>query len=93
VLNNGFYYWDINIYENIFVTCCCLNNFLLDQMERSNVRVGCGLPIGDDDIWLDGHTTPPPKDVTSAALSIKFRKRQSLLANHLYVLHWKGSIL
>jgi hypothetical protein len=75
VLNNGFYYWDINICENIFVTCCCLNNFLLDQMARINVRVGRGLPIGDDGIWLDSHTTPPSEDATSAALSIKFGKR------------------
>ncbi len=75
MLNNGFYYWDINICENIFVTCCCLNNFLLDQMARINVRVGRGLPIGDDGIWLDSHTTPPSEDATSAALSIKFGKR------------------
>jgi hypothetical protein len=75
VMNNGFYYRDISICENIFVTCCCLNNFLLDQMERRNVRVGCGLTIGNDSIWLDGYTPPPPKDVTSAALSIKFGKR------------------
>jgi hypothetical protein len=61
-------------------------------MERSNVRVGCGLPIGDDSIWLDGHT-PPPKDVMSVALSIKFGKRRLLLANYLYVFRQKGSIL
>ncbi len=91
VLNNGFHYRDINICKMLFVACCCLNNFLLDQMERNTVRVGRGLPIGDDGIWLDGHTTNP--DVTDSALSIKFGKRQLLLANYLYGFHKKGAIL
>jgi hypothetical protein len=56
VLNDGFYYPDMNTREKIFVTCCCLNNFLLNLMEGNNVRVGQGAPVGDDGIWLDGHT-------------------------------------
>jgi hypothetical protein len=92
VLNNGFHYSEINICEKIFVACCCLNNFLLDQLERNTVRVGRGLPIGDDSIWLDGHTTNPTI-FTVLALSIKFRNRRSLLANHLYGFRKKGSIL
>jgi hypothetical protein len=50
VLNDGFYYRDINTCEKIFVTCCCLNNFLVDLMERNNGRVGRGVLIGDDGI-------------------------------------------
>jgi hypothetical protein len=60
-------------------------------MERNTVRVGRGLPIGNEGIWLDGHTTN--SHVTDFALSIKFGKRRSLLANHLYGFHKKGTIL
>ena len=89
VLNDGFYYCDINICEKIFVACCCLNNFLLDLMERANVRVGQGVPIGDDGIWLDGHTTHTTNstDTSALALSKKIAKRRSLLAKHLYIFH------
>jgi hypothetical protein len=65
VLNDGFYYHDINTCEKIFVTCCCLNNFLVDLMERTNVGVGRGVPIGDDGIWLDGHTTNYSTDTST----------------------------
>ena len=91
MLNNGLKYRDINICEKIFVTCCCLNNFLLDQMERTNVRVGRGLPIGDDGIWLDGHTTMST-DTSELELSKKFAKRRALLAEHLYVFRQKGAM-
>ena len=73
------------------MTCCCLNNFLLDQMERTNVRVGRGLPIGDDGIWLDGHTTMST-DTSELELSKKFAKRRALLAEHLYVFRQKGAM-
>jgi hypothetical protein len=47
----------MEVCSNIFITCCWLNNFLLeDVMERSNDRVGRGAPIGDDGIWLSGMT-------------------------------------
>ncbi len=55
VINNGFFHREMEICSNIFITCCWLNNFLLeDVMERSNVRVGRGAPIDDDGIWLSG---------------------------------------
>ena len=83
MLNAGLHYRDIKVCEKIFVTCCCLHNFLLDQREYcSNSRVGRGLPIGDDGIWLDGHTTSLGT-VNDSALSIQFGRRRSLLANHL----------
>jgi len=66
-LNDGFYYRGMNTCEKIFVTCCCMNNFLLNLMERTNVRVGRGLRIGDDGIRLDGHTTNNYTDTTDLA--------------------------
>ena len=94
VLNDGFYYRDINTCEKIFVTCCCLNNFLLDLMERNNVRVGRGGPIGDDGIWLDGHISNYSTSTSTSemALSRKFAKRRSLLAKHLHVFRQKGAM-
>jgi hypothetical protein len=56
ILNDGLNYHKIGTCERIFSACCCLNNFMLDQMERSCVRVGRGAPIGNDGIWLDGDT-------------------------------------
>jgi len=93
VLNDGFYYRDIKTCEKIFVTCCFLNNFLVYLMERSNVRVGRGVPIGDDGIWLDGHTTNNSTDTSELALSKQFAKRRSLLAKHLYVFRQKRPML
>jgi hypothetical protein len=37
ILNNGLFYRNIGDCEKIFVTCCCLHNFLLDLMERGDV--------------------------------------------------------
>jgi hypothetical protein len=92
MLNDGMNYRDINTCEKIFVTCCCLNNFLLDLMERTNVRVGRGAPIGDDGIFLDGHTMFYSTDTSESALSRKFAARRSLLAKHLHVLRQKGAM-
>ena len=92
VLNEGLYYCNINIYEKIFVICCCLNNFLLNQRERTNVRDGQGVQIGNDGIWLDGHTTNNSTDTSELALSKNFTKRRSLLAKHLNVFCQKGAI-
>ncbi len=92
VLNDGFYYRDINTCKKIFVTCCCLNNFLVDLMERTNGRVGRGVPIGNDGIWLDGHTTNYSTDTSDLALSKQFTKRRSLLAKHLHVFHLKRAM-
>jgi hypothetical protein len=74
VLNDGFYYRDINICEKIFVTCCCMNNFLLDLMVRTNIRVGQGAPIGNDGIWLDGHTTHYSTDTSELRCQKKLQR-------------------
>ncbi len=83
ILNNGFYQQDMALCEKIFVTCCCLNNFMLDVMEITNVRVGRGAPMGDDGIWLSG-----PRDVEleemDHCLSMQFEQRRMLLVHHLY---------
>ena len=42
VHNNGIMFLDIDVCNKVFMTCCCLNNFLLNLMERHNIRVGRG---------------------------------------------------
>jgi hypothetical protein len=79
--------------EKIFIGCCVLHNFLLDQMVRNNVRVGRGYPIGDNDFWLDGHTVNVDSNASKSFLSIQFGKRRSLLAKHLHVFRQKGPIV
>ncbi len=61
--------------------CLC---FPLDIMVQSNVWVGCGYPIGNDELWLDGHTIAN-NDKTVRFLVIKFGQRMALLAKHLHV--------
>jgi hypothetical protein len=92
ILNNGFKYCNIKICENIFITCCCLHNVLVDLMERNNVRVGCGYPIEDDGMWLDGHTTNPDINAMDRFLSVRFEMRRLLLATHPCVFQEKGAI-
>ena len=91
VLNDGLHYCDIRTCERIFNACCCLHNFMLDQMERNRVRVGRGAPIGTDGVWLDGNTVAT--EATDVMQSMQFAKRRSLLAKHLYVLCKHGPIL
>jgi hypothetical protein len=73
--------------DKIFVTCCCLNNFMLDLMERTNVRVGRGSLMGDDGIWLSGPRDVEPEETV---LSTQFDQRRNLLVNHLFC--QKGNI-
>ena len=79
--------------EKIYIGCCVLHNILLDQMVRNNVRVGRGYPIGDDGLWLDGHTVNVDTNASKSFLLIQFGKRRSLLAKHLCVFQQKGSIV
>ena len=81
---------DIIFFEKIFVTCCCLQNFLLDIMVRHNVRVGRGYPIGDDGLWLSRHTYSMERDTERFA--IKFGLQRALLAKHLHVFQKLGPI-
>ncbi len=70
--------------REVFVTCFCLHNFLLDVMVWNNIWVGRGYPIGDDGLWLDGHTLAN-NDKTERFLAIKFGLWRALLAKHLQV--------
>ncbi len=67
VLNDGLHYRDIRTCERVFNACCCLHNFMLDQ-----VRVGHGAPIGTDGIWLAGNTVVT--ETTDVMLSMQFAK-------------------
>jgi hypothetical protein len=69
----------------------CLNNFMLDLMDRTNSRVGCGAPMGDDGIWLSGPRDVEPEE-TDRVLSTQFYQRRNLLVNHLYLFRKKGNI-
>ncbi len=80
VLNHGFKHRDIVICEKVFVTCCCLHNFMLDLTERNNVRIGGGYPIGHDGVWLDGHTVELPTNITERYLAMQFGHRRLVLA-------------
>ncbi len=83
VLNDGLNYRDIRTCERVFNACCCLHNFMLDQMERNRVWVGHDAPIETDGIWLDGNTVAT--EATDVMLSMQFAKRRSLLANPIDV--------
>ena len=67
---------------------------MLDVMERTNVRVGCGAPIGVDGIWLSGTTEVEPEatEENDRDLSVQFLHRRSLLINHLHLFRKKKSI-
>ena len=91
MLNNGFFQRDMEKCEKIFVTCCCLNNFMLDLMEQTNVRVGRGSPMGDDGIWLSGPRDVEPEE-TDRVLSAQFDQRRNVLVNHLHMFRLKGNI-
>ena len=94
ILNNGFYHRDIRICEKIFLTCCWMNNFMLDVMERGNIRVGRGAPLGFDGIWLSGamEIEPESAEENDRDLSFQFLHRRSLLVNHFNVFRRKGPI-
>ena len=106
VLNNGFVQREMEICSKFFITCCWLNNFLLDLMERSNVRVGHG---DDDSIWLSGTTEEEKeqaerdeedeggsKDESESEedheLLQAFLQHRGLLVKHLHHFCHKGAI-
>ena len=95
ILNHGFFYRKVATCEKIFVTCCWLNNFLLDLMERPNVHIGRGGPVGDDGVWLSGHLfDEPPQDSDNIdrILSEQFTQRRSQLVQHLHMFRKNGAI-
>ena len=83
----------IVLVETIFVTCSWLHNFLLDLMERDQVPIGRGLPIGDDGMWLSSNTNVNSEEAGSdRILSAEFIHRRNVLVKHLHVFRQKGDI-
>ena len=64
---------------------CCLHNFLLDLMERADVRVGRGRPLKGDVIWLDVDQVAetPAANLNAQHLAFRFGTRRELLSKHL----------
>jgi hypothetical protein len=92
VLNSSMLFRDIGVCEKIFVACCCLHNFLLEVIECNDVRIGRGAPLGNDCMWLDGHTTPPDVRKSDQIDAIRFGWRRTRLATHLREHRDKGPI-
>ena len=93
VLNNGILFRDIDVCDKVFTTCYCLHKFLLNLMERHNVRVGRGGPLENDGIWLSGNTATNHDVETNTILANKFVRRREILAMHLRVLREIGPIV
>ena len=56
VLNHGSKHCNIVKCKQFCITCYVLHNFLLDLMVRNHVRAGHGYSIGNNGLWLSGHT-------------------------------------
>ena len=68
---------------------------MLDLMERPNVHIGCGGPVGDDGVWLSGHLLEEPaqdRDNIDRILSEQFAQRRSQLVEHLQMFCKNGAI-
>lgn len=52
----GVHYQLMELVEMMFVTCCVLHNMLKDESETEvrTVRVGRGIPLEGDAIYLEG---------------------------------------
>ncbi len=76
---------DIKVVDKIFVVCCMLHNNMLTEMDsiESDVRVGRGVPLPGDGIWLhgDGRSFGVEDD---RALSTLWGKRRNQLAEHVH---------
>ena len=97
ILDYEFRFRNMEMCANIFVTCCCLHNEMLDMMVRdlNPPRVGRGMPIGTDGIWIGSPNDLMCVDaeLTNLELALNWQERKLLLANHLKVWKSKGSIV
>ncbi len=93
MLHSGFKHHEIVKWEQFFIICCVLHNFLLDMIVRNHVRAGRGYPIGNVGLWITGHTVNVDINATNRLLLIQFGMRRKLLANHLRVFRMKGPIM
>ena len=95
ILDYGFKHRTIKTCSDIFVTCCCLHNIMLDMMERmpKPPRVGRGMPIGTDGIWLGNPSDlTQSDDPTDRILASQWNERRWRLAEHLKVWKSRGNI-
>ena len=63
---------------------------MLDIMDRNNLRVGRGGPLGGNGLWLDGPTVN--EQFASMVLANQFSEWRILLAKHLSVFKLRGPI-
>ena len=103
VLNNGFLHREMEVCSKICITCCWLNKFLVDLIERSIVRVGRGALLDDDGLWLsgraegveeqaDGEDEPVAESADNCDLVQAFMQCRGLLVKHLHHFRRKGVI-
>ena len=83
--------------EKVFTACCMLHNMLLDVGKEDGIgnvtRVGCGAPVGNDGLWLEGPEQLNRRLMGDTSLllirsadrieAIKWMERRELLADHL----------
>ncbi len=85
ILDFGMRFHDINVVEKIFVVCCILHNNMLSEMDSTDVdiRVGCGVPLPGDGIWLHGDDRSFGVE-DDRVLSTLWGKRRNILAEHVH---------
>ena len=89
VLDNGIRISDMHVVEKVFTVCCMLHNNMLTEMEsrESEVRVGRGVPLEGDGIWLQGNDRfdmDADGEGESRALAAQWSCRRTQLADHIY---------
>ena len=96
ILDYGFKHRSMKTCSDIFVTCCCLHNMMLDIMERmpKPPRVGRGIPLGTDGIWLGNPSDlTNTEEATNCILATQWNDRRWRLAEHLKVWKSRGNIV
>ncbi len=87
------HYRNIRKCENIFVSCSCVNNFLIYIMETNIQQCHLGGSIDiNDGMRLDRHTPNNPKN-SGRSLEYRFSSRSRILSNHLHVFWQRGAII
>jgi hypothetical protein len=86
ILDYGIRFSNMQVVEKVFVVCCMLHNFMLSEMEskESDVRVGRGVPIPGDGIWLRGAERSFPWKDDNRVLAKLWSERRECLATHIH---------
>lgn len=97
ILEYGLHYRDINRCGDVFMTCCCLHNMMLEFADVTSKidRVGRGAPLHGDAIYLEGPANAQrrrTRDIVNnawlrrkeVAEAREWLKRREVLANHHY---------